>query len=223
MKPDLRPAARAGLYRLLALGFSYPERRMLDAIRAGLFQDAVTACTMAAGTRPGAFPLDAIDDTQLESAYVELFDLSGSAAACVLCEGSHGSFVGDDRFDDHGGGASSVMEDLLRFYHFFGYRLARDPARRLPPDHAVCQFEMLSHLCDGERGAALAPAHCAGARQAQGDFLGRHLAAWWPRAVRRLRSVSRAETAHAFYVAMADVAADCVAAHCTELSGFDAA
>lgn len=219
MNQASRAAARAGLYRLFALAFAHPERVMLDAIRSGDLQDALAACAAAAGTPIGAVPAGDLPDREIETAYLELFEMGkDGATVCALREGSHVGYTCEERFLDSAGGMPTLLEDLLRFYHFFGLRLSRDPARKLPPDHVVCQFEMLSRLCDREGDAALSPAQLEGCRRAQQDFLHRHLLSWWPQAVRRLRSVQRAERAHAFYLALAALALDCIEAHCAELS-----
>lgn len=214
MNDPSRPAARAGLYRLLALAFAPPERVLAEAIRSGDFQGALAACAAAAGIGVGAVPACAVPDETLEAAYLELFEVGkDGAAACALRESSHVGFACEERFLERDGGTPTLMEDLLRFYHFFGFQLSRAPARKLPPDHLVCQLEMLSRLCDREADAAMSAAQIQSCRRAQQDFLNRHLAPWWPRALERLRGIRRAEPAHDFYLALAELALDCVAAH----------
>lgn len=216
MNDAARPAARAGLYRLLALGFAPPERMTLAALRAGDFQDALTACIAATGGRAPVLPRVSLAEAAIESAYLELFEASGHGAF-ALREGAHVDFIcAEDLAAD--GGAPTLNEDLLRFYHYFGVGLSREPARKLPPDHVVCQFEMLSRLCAREGDAATSAEDAAGCRRAQRDFLERHLALWWPQAVQRLRGAPRADDAQAFYLALAEAALACIAMHEAELS-----
>jgi DMSO reductase family type II enzyme chaperone len=212
-----RPAARAGLYRLLALGFAPPERLTLAALRQGDFQDAVAACVAAAGGCVPALPTVALADAEIESNYLALFE-AGQDGALALREGAHVNFACADDLLDADGGAPTLNEDLLRFYHYFGFGLSREPARKLPPDHVVCQFEMLSRLCEREGGAETSREEAEGCRRAQQDFLQRHLAAWWPQAVSRLRGVARADGAHDFYCALAELALACITAHSADLS-----
>ncbi len=217
MNEASRPAARAGLYRLLALGFAPPERMTLAALRQGDFQDAVAACVAATGGCVPALPAVAVADAAIESTYLALFE-AGQDGVLALREGAHVNFACDDELLDADGGAPTLNEDLLRFYHYFGCGLSREPASKLPPDHVVCQFEMLSRLCAREGDTATSKAEAEGCRRAQQDFLRRHLAAWWPRAVSRLRSVERAEGAHDFYCALAELALACITAHGADLA-----
>lgn len=217
MSAASRPAARAAVYRLLAISFAPPERLLMDALRTQDFQDTLAACVAAAGDGTVMLPAVAATDAEIEGAYLALFE-TGPEVALALREGAHVDFICDAELTDADGAAPTLAEDLLRFYHWFGYGLSREPARKLPPDHAVCEFEILSRLCEHEGETTTSPAQVAGCRLAQSDFLQRHLAAWWPGVATRLRAIASAGAVQGFYLALAELALTCLSAHATELS-----
>ncbi len=81
-----------------------------------------------------------------------------------------------------------AMEELVRFYNFFGLRLAPG----LMPDHLVVELEFMHYLAFKE---AEAGGDAASFRRAQRDFLERHLTNWLP----RLSATLKAERPVPFY------------------------
>jgi DMSO reductase family type II enzyme chaperone len=68
-----------------------------------------------------------------------------------------------------------IREDLVRFYDFFGYRLADRFA--WAPDHLSVELEFMHFLCYGEATNGAEPESF---QFAQLDFTERHLARWVP-------------------------------------------
>lgn len=99
-----------------------------------------------------------------EVEYVNAFELGG----VLLYEGLH-------RRDE---GREGILEDLLRFYHFFDLRLSAD--RRDYPDHLVTELEFMGYLASREAAALGHGEDPSPYRKAQWDFLARHLSVWVP-------------------------------------------
>jgi putative dimethyl sulfoxide reductase chaperone len=76
-----------------------------------------------------------------------------------------------------------TLEDLLRFYTFFGLRAKTG----FMPDHAAVEFEFMSYLAHQSAQAAPGSPDVDSLRLAQRDFLTRRLS-WWPELARRVRS-----------------------------------
>jgi DMSO reductase family type II enzyme chaperone len=81
------------------------------------------------------------------------------------------------REDLQTGQRAGTREDLVRFYDFFGYRLAERFA--WAPDHLSVELEFMHFLCYGE-ATAEEEAHESPYQFAQVDFSERHLVRWVP-------------------------------------------
>jgi len=167
-KVGARPLAaaevRARIYALLAEAFAFPTPELHRALREGRWlarlQEAAAALPYALRVGRG---LQARSDLQrLQDGYVGLFDVGFKGPPCPLYSGHYAR----DRM--------RVMEELVRFYHYFGLRLA--PGHL--PDHITVLLEFMGRLASAEGGPG---ADVLSYRRAQRDFLGRHLLPWVPR------------------------------------------
>jgi DMSO reductase family type II enzyme chaperone len=95
------------------------------------------------------------------SDYTDAFDPAVNEKACSLRERTH---TEEDQ--------SSLFEDLMRFYEFFGLKRAEHAEM---PDHLSVQLEFMHFLTHLEGKVADQPDELASIRRAQHDFLGRHL------------------------------------------------
>lgn len=207
-------AARAGLYRLLAMAFDYPRREFLDALQSGEYQDALASSGNIIGIRATGLPAFEGGSEELEATYLQMFELGRDGIGpYALREGGHINFDLKEDLAEIRDGQPSLLEDLLRFYHYFGLRLSEDPAQKLPPDHLVCQLEMLSHLSLLESRSGLTDEIASGYRDAQRDFLQRHVTAWLPKVHHKLKGVNQDNASIAFYSAVVDLALVGVTAH----------
>lgn len=207
-------ATWASLYRLLALAFDYPQQEVFEALRSGDFQDALTSIGNTLNTSPGELPLISCGRQDFESEYLATFELGRAGETpCSLQEGTYSDCKQDSPLPDWNTGRAALLEDLLRFYHHFGLKLADDPAHRLPPDHLVCQLEMLSHLSLRESMAIADDSAVAAYRAAQKDFLRRHLSVWLPQLARELQECPGLSDVRLFYSAVAKVSMASVTAH----------
>lgn len=214
---DERLAARVGLYRLLTPIFEYPSAELYDALKSGEYQAALKSVCASLQIRHDELPPIACGREELEAEYLATFELGRDGEpACVLQEGNHVSFERDDQDTETSAGRPALLEDLLRFYHYFGLRLTSDPEERRPPDHLACQLEMLSRLGDLEWNAADRGAVSEGYRRAQHDFLARHLLPWLPAITKTLSGTSGASEARRLYAAAANATLAGVTAHADE-------
>ena len=175
--------ARSRIYGLLSRTCSFPDDRLhLDLCENRWLQDLTTACTGL----PYQFRIPsslrwhiASDYDIFQSEYIRLFEVGGSAGPpCPL----HSGHYSHDRL--------RTMEELVRFYNFFGLRLQTG----LMPDHASVEMEFMQYLTRSEAEAANEEERLSFLR-AQRDFLARHLGSWWPQLAARVKR----ERGPAFY------------------------
>jgi len=137
----------------------------------------------------------------LEAEYLAAFEMGRDSPAVTLFEGMHRGDLGRD----------GILEDLLRYYEFFDAKLSETD--REFPDHLVTELEFLAWLSMQEEAAERAGRDVEPFRNAERDFLTRHLSAWLPVFRQRLEAT---KTVYAPYGAML---ADLVEAHRGRLSG----
>lgn len=123
----------------------------------------------------------------LESEYLAAFEMGRDGPPVTLFEGMHRGDLGRE----------GILEDLLRFYEFFDVKLSESD--REFPDHLVTELEFLAWLSMQEEAADQAGRDAESFRNAERDFLTRHLSAWLPVFRRRLEATN---TAYAQYGAM---------------------
>ena len=124
------------------------------------------------------------DREDLEEDYLAAFEVGRGSAAVPLFEGMHRGDLGRE----------GILEDLLRFYEYFGVRLNESNLEY--PDHLVTELEFLAWLCLQAQAAESEGRDAASFRRAARDFLDRHLAAWLPAFRRKLEATG---TAYADY------------------------
>jgi len=123
----------------------------------------------------------------LEAEYLAAFEMGRESPPVTLFEGMHRGDLGCD----------GILEDLLRFYEFFDAKLSETD--REFPDHLVTELEFLAWLSMQEEAAERAGRDAEPFRNAEKDFLARHLCAWLPVFRQRLEATN---TAYAQYGAM---------------------
>lgn len=174
VEPEGGPTvARSKCYAIAASAFTGPESQ-LERFAGGEF-----ARTLAEASEELPYELDLAleqpdpswseDDYQAE--FLRLFDVGAGGPPCPL----YGGLWGGDRM--------KVMEEVLRFYRYFGLKTSEE--RRIPPDHLATELEFLHYLTFREAAAPM-PGVAAPYRQAQVDFLDRQPGRWVPRLAERL-------------------------------------
>ena len=167
-----RALARATIYRLAALAFSYPTRDTVDELRQTLdvaevaaeLIDPVTAAA-AAGL---AKELAETDQPALETAYQQVFTLSYSED-CPIHETA---FSAKHLFQQ-----VHQQADIAGFYRAFGV-----DANQERSDHLAAELEFcyLLTLKEARARSNREPEHIEVCRQGQRVFLRDHLARWAP-------------------------------------------
>jgi len=184
---ELQAAARSRLYRLLADGFLYPERAFFEEMKTGRYRDDVaTACEpLAYDLAPALDGLVACGDyVDFQADYLRLFEVGLGVPPCPLYSGIYR------------GGRKAVMEELTRFYNYFG--LSVELGKGELPDHVSTELEFMHFLAFKELNALATSADPVPYRRAQADFLERQLVSWLPALEARLAGLNPPP----FYVAL---------------------
>lgn len=183
--------ARSRLYLLLSRAVSFPESDAYDEIASGSwFQELAPACAaLPYRLNPGAASKwRAPDDYDaFQSEYIRLFEVGARGRAPYPLNSGHHT---PDRL--------RTMEELVRFYNFFGLKLAPG----LMPDHASVELEFMHYLAakEAEETGAAGPDRDS-YLYAQRDFVTRQLLNWWPAVAAKLKG----ERALPFYRSFASL------------------
>jgi DMSO reductase family type II enzyme chaperone len=186
---------RSLAYGFLAAAMEYPEGELTDLIRAG--DIARQGREMFCAIHPEleqAIDWDALaqagDTDELSVEFTRLFDVGGvDGPPCSL---NSGAAKGDARM--------GLLEELVRFYNYFGLTAAGTEANELP-DHLTTQFEFMHYLIFNELEALAAGEAGDDFIRAQRDFINRHPATWVPELSRKLKD----QKAPAYYRAMGEL------------------
>ncbi|MBW8059176.1 MAG: hypothetical protein FVQ78_02345 [Solirubrobacterales bacterium] len=205
--PDV---ARSKCYALLASGYNVPDEERFRELVGGEFAAAL-------GEQRGELPYElelAIDPVPAEQShddfqaeFLGLFEVGAGGPPCPL----YGGVWGADRMKS--------MEEVARFYNYFGLKLADD--RRIPPDHLATELEFLHYLTFRQAASPLEQL-AAPYRRAQLDFIERQPGAWVPKLKERLDGLEAA----AFFTSLVDATARFLEAdhrHLTEEAGSSSA
>jgi DMSO reductase family type II enzyme chaperone len=184
---EVLAAARSRLYRLLADGFLYPDSAFFKALKAGGYRDEMA---LAYGDLDAT--LDGLvasgEYVEFQSEYLRIFEVGLGVPPCPLYSGIYR------------GGRKSVMEELTRFYNYFGLSVEQGAGEL--PDHISTELEFMHFLAFKELTAIAQQEDAAPYRRAQADFLQRQLVSWLPALQDRLAGLNPPP----FYTALACLA-----------------
>ena len=160
------PGARSVVYKALSSVFRSPGPPCWQQLESGQLGVALAE---AAAALPYQLQVDGelslgqgLGLQDLEGAYLALFEVGGvDGSPCYLYEG------------EHGGGRMAVLDEVLRFYHYFGLRL--NEGRRERPDHVATELEFMHALAFQEAAAQASGEDPTPVRKGQRDFLRLHL------------------------------------------------
>lgn len=170
MTSELQSAAdRSRAYRALARAFTLPDRPIYEELVSGELAEALQLDVpdeeLARELKP------ALSFEELQAEYLRLFEVGTPRPPCPLYEGAWREREFLDRRE--------LMEELVRFYNFFGLTLGERPKEL--PDHLAIELEFL-HFLAYQEAQALEEGHDPGGyRRARRDFLRRHGLVWLPR------------------------------------------
>ncbi|HXF50789.1 MAG TPA: molecular chaperone TorD family protein [Dehalococcoidia bacterium] len=189
---DEATSARSELYGLLADALSFPERAFHVRVTAGAFRDDVEGLVEALPySLPAAVDFDGLAEggeyVDFQAEYIRLFEVGAIRPPCPLYGGEWGP------------ARKRTMEEVLRFYRFFGLKV--DERARELPDHVSIELEFLQVLAFEEGMARATGVDTGSLLRAQRDFLERHPARWWRLLERKLATQQPAR----FYAALASL------------------
>lgn len=202
------PLAAASLYRLVALGFTYPDRMQINAMGAAIVNvlapaGAIGPSTFAQALRALLRALRMIPPQSLAEEYSRLFLGSGLVP---LREGGYGDGL---RF----AGQPFDIADLNGFYAAFGFELAQTAPS--PPDHLGTEIEFVS-LLHLKKAVALRKGQFRNAAivdQAMARFLEDHPGRW----TAALETALQEANAAAPYALLATLLRKAIAVDCARL------
>jgi TorA maturation chaperone TorD len=165
---------RQGVYRLLGAGFSYPTTETVEAAggaiavleELGLF-DYAFAVDLAEATSS----LAAAELTELEVAFVALFEAGVAGAACPPHESAYRS---NARTGEVAGLRSELKRTILRF----GLDLDDDSQDMV--DHVATEMFVMAMLCRRESELHASTRPFGRVMSSQSEFLNDHILLWVP-------------------------------------------
>jgi DMSO reductase family type II enzyme chaperone len=170
--------ALADLYGLLAEVLSFPDERLATAVADGTLQQTVDHLRLHTGTEedPGAsLHIPGTTASELATEYIRLFDAPDGPRTPLYT----GVYARQRR---------DAMEELLRFYRYFGLTISS--GEHDLPDAVPTVLEFLQFLallnCNANGDSAASP---------RTDIIARHLLPWATETLRRLD----ARDPHPFY------------------------
>jgi DMSO reductase family type II enzyme chaperone len=155
---------RSRLYRLVGHAFAFPDAALYQEFAGGAWRrevvETLTALPFSLDLADLSLTPAEITSQELQSEYVRLFEVGlMGGPPCSLFAGHHER----DRL--------RMMEELLRFYNFFGLSLAQGTM----PDHLSAELEFMYFLTFGEAEAIREGGDRGSYLRAERDFLERHL------------------------------------------------
>jgi len=157
---DLSPRSR--VYLQLGSVFAFPGEPFFQQLANGDWYVRLEKAFREIGFRDNLHGYNNIPDQEaFESDYIGLFEVGMGGAPCPL----HSGHYARDRM--------KVMEEVLRFYRYFGY--SWDASRYRFPDHLSVELEFMAYLSGEQAQSKLNANSCL---LAQRDFCLRQLVSW---------------------------------------------
>ncbi|MCK9518475.1 MAG: molecular chaperone TorD family protein [Dehalococcoidia bacterium] len=168
--PDNETTARTGVYQLLARLVSVPDADIHSRAVAGEWGHELAEAGKLLAS-PFEFGNAALEDgatrEEMEAEYLRLFEVGDEAGPPAPLFG--GVYGGGDRMNR--------MEEVVRFYEYFGLSTTAEDPR--PADHLATEIEFMKYLTFKE-AVSSSPRLQTSFRRAQLDFLDRQLTPWLP-------------------------------------------
>ncbi len=165
-------ALRSLIYKTFAAIFEYPDKDLVELIRSGDLAKRLKELLSAANPQvvEGA-DWDALtdagkEDDALQIEFTRLFDTGASGPPCALYGGLYV------------GARMQNMEELVRFYNFFGLSMSEEPHEL--PDHLTTQLEFMHFMAFRESELARVGEDISDMQRAERDFIARHPGRWLP-------------------------------------------
>jgi DMSO reductase family type II enzyme chaperone len=166
---DNEITARSGVYRLFGRILSLPDEEAynlsLKGQWPGLLEEAAELLAFDFEFGVSTLP-ESVSREDYEAEYLRLFEVGEDGPPAPIFGGNYG-----------GGDRRKQMEEVVRFFEYFGLKTSDEQARA--PDHLATEFEFMQYLAFKE-AASPSPRLAASYHRAQEDFLDRQLSNWLP-------------------------------------------
>lgn len=192
-----RIQARGTVYKLLSWGFLYPREPFLNQLVSGEYPSALVNAVQAAwdGCAVPEIPVDPGIVGQLPTEYISYFEVGKKQPPCAPYAGLY--LQGQQR--------TYVLLHLSEVYKNFGLAMAEEPNEL--QDHLAVELEFMHFLCFKEYQALEENApQLSGYRQAQKDFLQRHMLEWLPAFAASVKKNCRND----FYLSLTELCQRCI-------------
>jgi len=175
--PDNATTSRTGVYQLLAQLVGVPDKDVYATAVAGEWPSR-----LADAGKLVPFPVDygsasipaSMSAEEFQAEYLRVFEVgqgTGGPPAPL-----YGGFYGT------GGNRIQRLEEVVRFYEYFGLRASPEDPR--PADNLSTELEFMKYLTFKE-AVTQSPRLQGSFRRAQNDFLERQLTTWLPKVVEK--------------------------------------
>lgn len=165
---DNEITARSGVYQTLGKLFIAPDAEAHQLAVDGKWPEKLreAAELLAYDFDFGEMALDtSVSAEDFQAEYIRLFEVgSGDGPPAPIMGGAYG-----------GGDRRKAMEEVARFFEYFGLTTTQDDPR--PPDHLATECEFMQYLAFKE-AASPSPRLGASFHRAQDDFLERQFTGW---------------------------------------------
>jgi DMSO reductase family type II enzyme chaperone len=165
---DNEITARSGVYQTLSRLFKIPDEELWQIAVDGKWPEKLreAAELLAYDFEFGVAALSSsVSAEDYQAEYIRLFEVGiGDGPLAPILGGAYG-----------GGDRRKRMEEVARFFEYFGLKTSPDDPR--PPDHLATELEFLQYLAFKEAAAA-SPRLGGSFHRAQEDFLERQLVGW---------------------------------------------
>ena len=165
---DNEITARSGVYQTLSRLFKIPDEELWQIAVDGKWPEKLreAADLLAYDFEFGVAALSSsVSAEDYQAEYIRLFEIgTGDGPLAPILGGAYG-----------GGDRRKQMEEVARFFEYFGLKTSPDDPR--PPDHLATELEFMQYLAFKEAAAA-SPRLGGSFHRAQEDFLERQLVGW---------------------------------------------
>ncbi len=192
--------ARSRLFQLIALGFAHPVPEFHRVLADGSYLAALTSITAEAVTCDTMLPFTQCSFADFEADYIYLFQMGrGGKPIIALTAGDHKELNKEQRRPE-------FLLQYTAWYKHFGLKINEDQGANELPDHLVCQLEFMSWLSHLEAAAEDNGALRRGYRNAQRDFLQRHLQPFLELLLSELQRAAERPRSNPIHLALAALA-----------------
>jgi DMSO reductase family type II enzyme chaperone len=165
---DNEITARSGVYQTLSRLFKIPDEELWQIAVDGKWPERLreAADLLAYDFDFGVAALSSsVSAEDYQAEYIRLFEIgTGDGPLAPILGGAYG-----------GGDRRKQMEEVARFFEYFGLKTSPDDPR--PPDHLATELEFMQYLAFKEAAAA-SPRLGGSFHRAQEDFLERQMVVW---------------------------------------------